>query len=147
MIDFVSVGAIIADVILVAVFVFSVFLAYRKGFTILVFNSIGLIVGIIAVIALCKPLTTLVYENTGIDEFFSKHIQNATQDFLDEQIEKNGHINTGKTNIARPIADKINSYIDEAEEKRSRKYFKIHSRKTIIYSNFCNCSYCALYIS
>ena len=56
MIDFVSVGAIIADVAFIFVFAISVFLAYRKGFTILVFNSIGLLLGIIAVIALCKPL-------------------------------------------------------------------------------------------
>ena len=129
MIDFVSVGAIIADVAFIFVFAISVFLAYRKGFTILVFNSIGLLLGIIAVIALCKPLTTLVYENTGIDEFFSKHIQSATKDFLDEQIEKNGHINTGKTNIARPIADKINSYIDEAEENGVKNVSKYIAEK------------------
>lgn len=117
MIDFVSVGAVVVDIVFVCAFAFSILLAYRRGFTVLVFNSIGLLVILIAVMLLCKPLTTFVYENTGMDEFFSRHIKNAIQEFLDEQIEKNGHINTGKTNIARPIADKINSYIDEAEEK------------------------------
>ena len=117
MIDFVFIGGIIADIILVLVFAMSISLGYRKGFTVLVFNLICLIITVIAVTCLCKPITTFIYENTNLDEFFSKHIKNATEDFLEEQIEKNGHINTGKTNIARPIAEKINSYIDEAEEK------------------------------
>lgn len=119
MINFVSVGAIIADIVLVCTFIISIFIGFRRGFTVLVFNLICLIIMVVAVLALCKPLTTLVYENTNVDEFFSKHIKNSIGSFIDEQIEKNGKINTGKTQIARPIADKINSYIEEAEEKGS----------------------------
>ena len=68
--NFVSAGAICADIALICTFVISIFLAFRKGFTVLVFNFICLIITIIAVIALCKPITTLVYEHTKIDEFF-----------------------------------------------------------------------------
>jgi len=117
MIDFISIGAVVADIALICTFIISIFAAFRKGFTFLVFNFISLIITLFAVLLLCKPLTTFVYENTNIDEFFSRHIKNTIGDFIEEQIEKNGHINTGKTEIARPIADKINSYIDEAEEK------------------------------
>ena len=129
MIDFVTIGSIIVDIIFVSIFVISTYLGLRKGFTVLVFNLICLGIIIIAVTGLCKPLTTFIYENTGLDEFFSKHIQNATEDFLEDQIEKNGHINTGKTNIARPIADKINSYIDEAEGKGVKSVSKYISEK------------------
>lgn len=117
MIDFVSIGAVIADIALICTFIISIFGAFRKGFTYLVFNFICMLITIFAVLLLCRPLTNFVYEKTSIDEFFSKHIQNTIGDFIEEQIEKNGHINTGKTQISRPIADKINSYIDEAEEK------------------------------
>lgn len=117
MIDFVSIGATIADISLICIFIISIFAAFRKGFTYLVFNFICLLITLFAVLLLCRPLTTFVYENTKIDEFFSKHIQNTIGDFIEEQMEKNGHINTGKTEIAKPIADKINHYIDEAEEK------------------------------
>ena len=110
-------GATIADIALICTFIISIFAAFRKGFTYLVFNFICLLITIVAVLALCKPLTTFVYENTKIDEFFSKHIKNTIGDFVEEQLEKSDHINTGKTNIARPVADKINSYIDEAEDK------------------------------
>ena len=117
MIDFVSVGAIIVDIALVCTFIISVFAAFRRGFTVLVFNLICAVITLVAVLLLCKPLTTFVYENTGIDEFFSKHIKSSIGNFIEEQIEKNGKINTGKTQISRPIAEKINSYIEEAEEK------------------------------
>jgi len=110
-------GAIIADIALVCTFIISIFAAFRKGFTFLVFNFICLLITIVAVLVLCKPVTNFVYDNTGIDEFFSKHIKNTIGDFIEEQLEKGDHINTGKTNIARPIAEKINDYIDEAEEK------------------------------
>lgn len=129
MINFITIGSIIADIALILVFVSSITLGYRRGFTVLVFNLICLIITVIAVTTLCKPLTTFLYENTGLDEFFSKHIRNATEDFLEEQIEKNGHINTGKTNIARPIANKINTYIDEAEEKGVKNASKYIAEK------------------
>lgn len=117
MIDFVSVGATCADIALICTFIISIFAGFRKGFTFLVFNFICLLITLVAVLALCKPLTTFVYENTKIDEFFSKHIKDTIGDFIEEQLEKSNHINTGKTNISRPIADKINKYIDEAEDK------------------------------
>lgn len=110
-------GATIADIALICTFIISIFGAFRKGFTYLVFNFICLLITIFAVLALCKPLTTFVYENTKIDEFFSKHIKSTIGEFIEDQLEKSDHINTGKTNIARPIAEKINGYIDEAEEK------------------------------
>ena len=129
MIDFVSVGATIVDIVLICTFIISIFDAFRRGFTVLVFNLICLIITIVAVVALCKPLTTFVYENTKIDEFFTKHIKNTIGDFLEEQIEKNGKINTAKTEISRPIADKINSYIEEAEEKSADNISKYVAEK------------------
>ena len=117
MIDFLSIGSIIADVILVGIFIISILLAYRRGFTILVFNLICMAITIVSVLILCKPITNLVYENTNIDEFFSKNIEKSIGNFLEEQIEKNGYINTEKTNISKPIAEKINSYIDEVGEE------------------------------
>ncbi len=116
MIDFVSVGAVIADIALVLVFVISISLAYRRGLTLLAFNLICLVITFVAVIALCKPVTSLIYDKTNIDEFFSKHIKNSIGDFIENQIDQSGKINTDKTNIAKPIADKINSYIEEAEK-------------------------------
>ena len=109
-------GATIADLALILTFVISIFFAYRKGFTYLVFNFICLLITIFAVLILCKPLTAFVYDNTNIDESFSKGIQSSIGNFLEKQLDKSEHINTSKTNIARPIAEKINGYLDEAKE-------------------------------
>ena len=117
MIDFVSVGALIADITIIFIFIMSILLAYRRGFTILVFNLISLTITFIAVLLLFKPLTNFIYDNTNLDEFFSKHIESTIGTFLEEQLEKNNQINTGKTNISRPIAEKINNYIDEVKDK------------------------------
>lgn len=116
MIDFVSIGALIADIVLVCTFVISIFGAFRKGFTYLVFNFICLLITIFAVLILCKPITNFIYDNTQVDEFFSNSIKSSIGEFVEKQLEDNDHINTEKTNIARPIAEKINEYIDEAEE-------------------------------
>ena len=107
MIDFVSVGALIADIALVCTFVISISAAFRKGFTILVFNFICLLITIVAVLALCKPLTNFVYDKTSVDEFFSKHIKNSIGDFIETQLEKNDHINTGKTIFQNLLQTKL----------------------------------------
>lgn len=106
----------LADILVACVFVISVLAGLRKGFTLLVFNLIAWLVTIILVLTLCKPVTNMVYEKTEIDEFFAEHIESTIGDFIEEQLENSEHINTGKTNIARPIADKINGYIDETKE-------------------------------
>ena len=108
-------GAIIADIALISILVISILAGFRKGFAILVFDCIAWLVTIIAVIALFKPVTTFVCDKTGADEFFSKHIKTTIGDFVEEQLANSEHINTSKTNIARPIAEKINTYIDEAK--------------------------------
>lgn len=114
--NFISVGATIADIVVICTFIISIFAAFRKGFTILVFNLICLVITIVAVLVLCKPITTLIYDNTKVDEFFSKHIEDSIGNFLEHQLEKNGHIETEETNISKPIANKINTYIYEAKE-------------------------------
>lgn len=97
MIDFVSIGAIIADIVVVCVFIISISAGLRRGFTMLVFNLIAWLITIVAILALCKPLTTWVYDKTEIDEFFSKHIKNTIGDFIEDQLDKNeDHINTRK---------------------------------------------------
>ena len=116
MINFVAIGAIIADIVLICTFIFSTITAFKKGFTFLVFNFICLIITIIAVLVLCKPLTNYVYDNTGLDEYFSENIEKSIGDFVEKQVENDKPANAGKTNISAPVVEKINSYIDEAKD-------------------------------
>jgi hypothetical protein len=116
MINFIQTGSIIADVIVICIFIISIFQAYKRGLTTMVFNLVCLIITLIAVLILYKPATNWVYNNTEIDEFFAKHIENTIGDFLEEQLEDKGYIDTSKTNISESIATKINDYISEAKE-------------------------------
>jgi len=117
MINFVNIGSVIADILVICIFILSIFQAYRRGLTSMIFNLVCLLITVIAVLILSKPITNLIYEHTNIDEFFSNHIENAIGEFIEEQIEKNGKIDTSKTNLSESIVNTINGYIQEAEEK------------------------------
>ena len=69
MVNFVSIGSIIADVIVVLIFIFSVIQAYRRGLTLVIYQFVSLIITFIALLILCKPVTNFVVNHTGIDEF------------------------------------------------------------------------------
>ena len=111
MINFVNIGSVIADILVICIFILSIFQAYRRGLTSMIFNLVCLLITVIAVLILSKPITNLIYEHTNIDEFFSNHIENAIGEFIEEQIEKNGKIDTSKTNLSESIVNTINGYI------------------------------------
>ena len=117
MINFISVGSIIADIIVICIFIISIFQAYKRGLTTMIFNLTCMAITIIAVLILCKPVTNWVYNHTEFDDFLAKHIESSISEFMDEQLENKSSIDTSKTSISESIANKINQYIVEAEEK------------------------------
>lgn len=129
MINFIQTGSIIADVIVICIFIISIFQAYKRGLTTMVFNLVCLIITLIAVLILYKPATNWVYNNTEIDEFFAKHIENSIGDFIEEQIADYGEINPEKTNISESIVNKINGYIDEAKTESVANISKFVAEK------------------
>jgi hypothetical protein len=129
MINFASVGTTIADIAVICVFIISIAAGFRKGLTAMLFRLICLAITVIAVIALCKPITNWVYDHTGIDEFFSERIESTIGDFLEKQIEENGKIDSSKTNLPESIVDKINQYITEAETKSTNNISKFVADK------------------
>jgi ABC-type multidrug transport system permease subunit len=129
MINFSSLGGIVADIVVICIFVISIFGAYKRGLTALMVHLVGLIVTIIAVLVLCKPVTNWIYNNTGIDEFFAEHIESSIGDFLEEQISDYGEINPEKTNISESIVNKINGYIEEAKESSVSNISKFVAEK------------------
>lgn len=116
MIDFVNVGSTIMDIVVVAVLIISVCQAYKRGLTTLIFNLVCLLITLIAVLVLCKPVTTWVFDNTGIDEFFSKHIESTIGKTIEENLGDDDLINPEKTNISESVVNMINKYISEAKK-------------------------------
>ena len=118
MFDFVSIGSSVIDIIVICIFIFSIANGIRRGLTNSLFNLACLIITVVAVFILCRPITNFIYNNTNMDEFFSKHIESAIGEFLEKQIEENdGRIDSSKTNISETVVNKINSYIEKAENE------------------------------
>ena len=103
MINFVSVGTAIADIAVICVFAISIVNGFRRGLAGLMFSLACLVVTLIAVFTLTKPITNWVYDNTGVDEFFSKHIEETIGEFLEDQIEEHGMIDASETNLPEKI--------------------------------------------
>lgn len=115
MIDFLSVGGVVADIVVIAIILISISHGYRRGLSLLLYQAVALILTIVLVIALCKPVTNLVVENTELDEFLSNRIETV----LDSTFENIGDgelIETEESHMSEAIAKKINTYISEAKE-------------------------------
>ena len=116
MIDFVNVGSIIADIIVILIFILSISHAYRRGLTILIYQFISLIITFVVLLILCKPITNLVVQNTGLDEFFVTKIQSTLENTFEENFKEGTLIDTDNTNISNTVVNMINKYITEAKE-------------------------------
>lgn len=115
MIDFLSIGGVVADIIVIALLLISISHGYRRGLSLLIYQAVALILTIILVIALCQPVTNWIVDNTELDEFFSTHIETVL-DSTFENMSDGELIETEESNISESIAKKINTYITEAKE-------------------------------
>ena len=89
---------ILLDIIIIALLLFSIVLGYKKGLINVAFNLCAFIIALIITLALYKPITNLVIENTEFDEKIESVIiekgitndeENTTEDgTLNKYIEK-----------------------------------------------------------
>ena len=133
MIDFVAIGAVIADIVLIALFVASVANGSKNGLVRVIFSFVCLIITFVALLIFSRPITSLIYEKTHIDESISNGINKALGGFFEDQIEKYGKIDTSKTNMSKPIANHINKLILSQEETSAKKISKIISDELSYY--------------
>lgn len=125
MIDFLSIGGIIADIVVIAIILLSIAQGYRRGLSLLIYQAIALVVTIILVLVLCKPVTNWVVENTEFDEFLSTKIEEMlSSTFENIDIDAGELITTEDSNISEAIATKINTYISEAKQNAEENVSK-----------------------
>ena len=113
--NFILIGGIIADLVLISILVSSTAEGHRRGLSLLIYQAIAMVLTIILVLSLCKPVTNMVIKNTKLDESISKQVESV----LNESFENIGDgelIATENSNISETIAKQINSYIAEAKE-------------------------------
>lgn len=119
MIDFLTVGGIVADIVVLAIILISISHGYRRGLSLLLYQAAALIVTIILVLTLCKPVTNWVIANTELDEFLTEHIETVL-DSTFENMSDGELIELEESNISETIAKKINTYISEAKENAEK---------------------------
>lgn len=115
MINFLAIGGIIADIVILAIILLSTGQGYRRGLSLLVYQAVALIITIILVLTLCQPVTNFVITNTELDEFVTEKIENMLESTF-ENIAEGELISSEDSNISEAISTKINSYISEAKE-------------------------------
>lgn len=106
--------SIIVDIIILAVVLLSVFLAYRKGLISLALGLVSFVIAIVVTTVLYKPIANVVINVTSIDEMIENVIYEKANDIMIENENddvSNMVIDTAKNNLlpetARTLAINI----------------------------------------
>lgn len=108
-------GSIIADIVIVLIFVLSTIYAYKKGLNALLFQVISWVITVALLFILCKPITNIVIDYTKLDETISSKIETTLKENFGTNFEEGKEIED--SNISATVVNMINDYIVEAKEK------------------------------
>lgn len=108
-------GSIIADIVIVLIFVFSTIHAYRKGLNALLYQVLSWLITIVALFILCRPITNIVIDHTRFDEMISNKIETTLVENFGSNLENGTEIKD--SNMSSSVVDMINDYIAEAKDK------------------------------
>lgn len=94
--------SIVIDLIIIAIILLSVFLAYKKGLISLAVGIISFIIAVVVTVILYKPVSNLVINVTGIDEMIENSIYEQANDMLKQENEEIGFIVDAAKNEVLP---------------------------------------------
>ena len=82
----------VVDIIIVLIIVISALLAYRKGLISLSVQLLATIISILIIIVIYKPVSNLIINTTGIDEYIQNEILEKVTDVVEQDKENNNQI-------------------------------------------------------
>ena len=82
----------VVDLIIVLIIVISALLAYRKGLISLSVQLLATIISILIIIVIYKPVSNLIINTTGIDEYIQNGILEKVTDVVEQDKENNNQI-------------------------------------------------------
>ena len=82
----------VVDIIIVLTVVVSALLAYRKGLISLSVQLLATIISILIIIVIYKPVSNLIINTTGIDEYIQNGILEKVTDVVEQDKENNNQI-------------------------------------------------------
>ena len=105
--------SIVLDILIILIFVASVYTGYKKGIINVGFNLFAFIIAIIVAVILYRPITNIIVNNTGIDESIEKIIiENGVKEKTEEN--KQTGIDSFVQNYAKDIAQGTQNAIVES---------------------------------
>ena len=114
----------IVDIIIILIFAISIFIAYIKGLTSVVYQLASWVITILLIFLLCRPITNVVINQTSLDETISSKIQANLEENFSENFEEGTEIDDEDSNISSSVINVINSYINEAKARGSSNIAK-----------------------
>lgn len=109
----------IIDIIIILIFVISIFIAYIRGLSSVIYQLASWIITIILIFVLCRPITNVIIDRTSLDENISESIQVNLEENFGDDLEEGNTIDEEDSNISNSVINLINGYIEEAKEESS----------------------------
>lgn len=113
-INWVALGGILADLVLISMIIFNAFWGYRKGLVSVVFKILTFIISLIIVFVLYKPVSNSIMNNTQLDEKLSVAIE---KNLTGTTLENGELLEPTNTNVSESVVELINEFVKEALQK------------------------------
>lgn len=112
--NWVAIGGVIVDLVIISIIISSAFWGYRRGLTSVFFRALVFIVSLIIMFMLYKPVAASIIEKTTIDEKIADSIEKA---LLGTTLADGQLIDANTTNVSKGIVELVNSFVTEALQK------------------------------
>lgn len=106
--------SIFIDLIILAILILCVFLGYKKGLTKCVIKILSFVIAIVIAFVLFKPISSLVINNTTIDD----NIKNSIINVLQDDVSETGRVKED-TNLPQSMVNYINESIETSESTKT----------------------------
>ena len=121
---------IVLDIVLLAIFILSVFLGYKKGLIEVAFNLFAFIVSIVLTWILFTPVSNMIIKNTTLDDgikntIIEKGVIVVEDEDNDKQSEDNQINKYIQEYVSKPIKNTANNAIEETATIISQKVVAI----------------------
>ncbi len=112
------------DIVVILIFAVSIFIAYIRGLSSVIYQLASWIITIILIFILCRPITNVLINRTSLDETISAKIQANLEENFKENFEEGTTIDNEESNISNSVINIINEYINEAKDEGAQDIAK-----------------------
>ncbi len=128
-INWVALGGILADLVLISIIISNAFWGYRKGLVSVVFKILTFIISLLIVFVLYKPVSNSIMNNTQLDEKLAMAIE---KNLTGTTLEDGNLLEPSETNVSSNVVELINSFVEEALKKSEENAIKYVSESLAV---------------